>query len=200
MHAPTQGRLIAVVGPSGVGKDSVMCALLDRCPSLGRVRRSVTREAGAGGEDINSLTTAQFTAARVRGDFALHWAAHGLHYGVPESVRVPLDAGQDMLVNLSRGVLAEASREFPSLVVLSLTARIDVLARRLALRGRESRPEIAARLERCVPVEAVGARLLQIDNSGLLEESVSAVTALLYPSGVPGIGGLKKDENGSDLT
>ena len=37
------GRMIAVVGPSGVGKDSVMAGLLEARPALRRVRRVITR-------------------------------------------------------------------------------------------------------------------------------------------------------------
>ncbi|MEM6634576.1 MAG: hypothetical protein AAF667_01675 [Pseudomonadota bacterium] len=35
----TQGRLIAVVGPSGVGKDSVMAGIKAAVPELHLVRR-----------------------------------------------------------------------------------------------------------------------------------------------------------------
>ena len=42
------GRMIAVVGPSGVGKDTVMQALVDAAPQLSLVRRVITRRSGCG--------------------------------------------------------------------------------------------------------------------------------------------------------
>ncbi|HMB13658.1 MAG TPA: phosphonate metabolism protein/1,5-bisphosphokinase (PRPP-forming) PhnN, partial [Roseovarius sp.] len=46
----TKGRLIAVVGPSGVGKDTLMRAMVAERPNLRRVRRVITRRADDGGE------------------------------------------------------------------------------------------------------------------------------------------------------
>ncbi|MGB0905008.1 MAG: phosphonate metabolism protein/1,5-bisphosphokinase (PRPP-forming) PhnN, partial [Mangrovicoccus sp.] len=37
------GRFIAVVGPSGVGKDSVMAGLMERRPDLLLAKRVITR-------------------------------------------------------------------------------------------------------------------------------------------------------------
>ncbi|MFD0857372.1 phosphonate metabolism protein/1,5-bisphosphokinase (PRPP-forming) PhnN [Roseovarius aquimarinus] len=189
--AAPQGRLIAVVGPSGVGKDSVMDALVARHPALGHVRRAVTRSAEAGGETIESLTPAAFEEARADGAFVLDWQAHGLSYGIPATECAPLAEGRDLLVNLSRGVLAEASARFPSLIVLSLTARTDVLARRLAARGRESRAEIAERLSRWMPTDAGAAPVLTIDNSGDLDATVASILAALYPASSFGTGRLQ---------
>jgi len=55
--------------------------------------------------------------------------------------------GRDMLVNLSRRVLPQAQARFPRLIVLHLTAAPEVLAARLAARGREAAGDIAERLQ-----------------------------------------------------
>ena len=49
------------------------------------------------------------------------------------------EGANGVLVNLSRSVLLEAQEEFGDFMVLSVTARPEVLARRLAARGREGR-------------------------------------------------------------
>lgn len=179
------GRLIGVVGPSGVGKDSVMRALTARHAGVRLVRRVITRDAGAGGEDFEAVGEDVFVARVRAGAFALHWRAHGLRYGVPVSVREDLGAGHLCLVNLSRSVLREAQAMFPGFAVVHLTAPVEVLADRLAARGRESAEVIAARLARAgfaLP-EGLGP-VIRVENTGTVEEAAAAVWAQLQPERV----------------
>ncbi|NCQ23039.1 MAG: phosphonate metabolism protein/1,5-bisphosphokinase (PRPP-forming) PhnN [Rhodobacteraceae bacterium CG17_big_fil_post_rev_8_21_14_2_50_63_15] len=142
----TRGRLIAVVGPSGVGKDTLIRAMIAARPGLCRVRRVITRPADPDGEAHEPVSEAEFEARRKDGGFALWWRAHGLSYGVPVGICLDLAGGRDLLVNLSRSVLSEAQTRFQPFLVLNLTAPADVLAARLAARGRESGNELAERL------------------------------------------------------
>lgn len=175
------GRFIAVVGPSGVGKDSVMAGLCAARPDLLRVRRVITRAPDAGGEDHEAVSDALFAARAAGGDFALHWQAHGLSYAIPREVQGVLDHGQDVLANLSRAMLARAAEVFGTLTVLHVTASPQVLAQRLAARGREGRAEIAERLARPAPDVPQGLPLVEVDNSGDLDGAVRAALAALYP-------------------
>ncbi len=52
--------VIAVVGPSGVGKDSVMDALVARVPGIRRVRRVITRPEGEEGEAFDRVSVDEF--------------------------------------------------------------------------------------------------------------------------------------------
>ena len=177
------GALIGVVGPSGVGKDSVMEALARAEPSMGLVRRVITRPASAGGEDFEGVSEAVFEARVAEGAFALHWQAHGLCYGVPASVHQALAEGRSAMVNLSRAVLAEAQAIFPGFAVLSLSAPAEVLAQRLALRGRESAEEIAGRLDRAGYALPEGlATVVKIDNGGGLDRTVAQVLTAFHPA------------------
>jgi ribose 1,5-bisphosphokinase len=180
----SRGRLIGVVGPSGAGKDSVMEALVARMPDLHRARRVITRPEEAGGEVFDGISPALFAARAAGGDFALHWKAHGLSYGVPASVAEVLDTGRDALVNLSRSVLGKARLRFETFLVLHVTARPEVLAERLAARGRETPQEIARRLARPAPEFPAGLNVVEIDNSGRLEDAVNTAMAALYPARV----------------
>lgn len=178
------GRLIAVVGPSGVGKDSLMRALADTAtaaPGVGLVRRVITRAPGLGGEEFEPISDAAFEARAAAGGFCLHWRAHGLGYGIPGDLAHRLAGGTDLLVNLSRGVLAEASRAFPGLIVLNVTAAPETLALRLAGRGRETAAEIAARLSRAGHGLPDGIAAVTIRNDGPLIEAVAQAMAVLYP-------------------
>ncbi|MDR9395395.1 MAG: phosphonate metabolism protein/1,5-bisphosphokinase (PRPP-forming) PhnN [Roseovarius sp.] len=176
----TQGRFIAVVGPSGVGKDSVMAALAAAHPGLHRVRRVITRAPDAGGEDFEGVSRADFAARREAGEFALWWEAHGMLYGIPASVRRHLALGEDVLANLSRKALVRASEVFDRLQVLHVTAGPEVLAGRLAARGRETPEDIRARLARQAPVPE-GLPVTDVDNGGSLSDSVRAALTALYP-------------------
>ena len=124
------GRFIAVVGPSGVGKDSVMEGLAAVEPRIALARRVISRPSEAGGEDFDGVTEAEFATRAARGDFALWWPAHGLHYGIPNQVDDLLISGQDVLANLSRAVLEQAEARFDKTAVILLTAPADVLAAR----------------------------------------------------------------------
>tara|TARA_R110002049_G_scaffold29972_6_gene102179 strand:- start:16465 stop:17013 length:549 start_codon:yes stop_codon:yes gene_type:complete len=175
------GRFIAVVGPSGVGKDSVMAGLKTAEPALFLARRVITRPAEAGGEDFDGINVAEFEAMQADGMFALSWAAHGLHYGIPLAVDEALAQGRDVLANLSRGVLGQAKLRFARFDCLELVADPGVLAARLRARGREDDAEIEARLARADHALPDGITAQQIDNSGSLDQAVAQARAWLYP-------------------
>lgn len=167
-----QGLLVAVVGPSGVGKDSVMAGLCAARPEVSSVRRVITRPTEAGGEDFDGVSEAAFAAHLAQGDFVLHWQAHGLSYGIPRSETEAMATGQTLLVNLSRKVLAEAHALFGArFVVLNLTAPREVLAARLAARGRESAEDIAQRLDRSLTLPD-GLPVIEIENNSTLDVAV----------------------------
>lgn len=162
------GTFIAVVGPSGVGKDSLLTYARARLgDDLVVVRRTITRAAKENSEDHDSLTVPDFLDALAAGEFSLHWQAHGLYYGLPKSIEAVLADGRLVVANLSRAVLSMAAERYEKLVVVEITARPDVIARRLKGRGRESASEIRDRLNRSVdrlPIAAIA-----IDNSGAIE-------------------------------
>jgi ribose 1,5-bisphosphokinase len=170
--------IFAVVGPSGAGKDLLIRGALAARPDLRLVRRVITRPVDAGTEDHEPATEGEFLARVARGDFALFWHAHGLSYGLP---RQAFEAPGDVIFNGSRAVLSDAARVFPGLRVIMVTAPDDILASRLAARGRESLDNIRARLARgdfALP-EGVDART--VINDGTPEAGVSRLLAALQP-------------------
>lgn len=180
----TRGRLIAVVGPSGVGKDSVMAGLHRTLPDLHLVRRVITRAPGLGGEDYDAVTVAEFKALAEEGELAVHWGAHGLHYGIPATVNHQLDTGTDCLVNFSRGALSQAAGIFPRITVLNMTAKPETLASRLTARARETEQEIIKRLAQADKPLPAGLEVIHLANDGPLSQTVARAATLLQPASV----------------
>lgn len=176
------GRFIAIVGPSGVGKDSVMEAMAARDPRLTLARRVITRPTAAGGEQFEGISVAEFEARRDAGQFALWWPAHGLFYGVPISVDATLQSGRDVLANLSRTMLETARTRFLHCEIITLTASRDVLETRLHARGREGAEAIAGRLSRFDKTLSQSIPTHRIDNNGSLKQTVGQALRILYPA------------------
>ena len=175
------GRFFLVVGPSGVGKDTLIdAAVASRRGGLVRVRRVVTRAAEAGGEVIEAVSHAEFERREAGGEFLLSWRAHGLAYGIPAMALALVGSGRDVIANGSRGVLAEARAMIPGLTILSVTARPETLAARLGLRGREGAEAIAGRLSRVARIPD-GPDVIEIDNDGPLDTAVARMIASVQP-------------------
>jgi len=181
MPSATPGCLIAVGGPSGGGKDTLMSAARDRLAGrddLFFVRRTITRPQANDAEVHVPATDAAFDHALAQGAFCFWWEAHGLKYGLPASLVDDLAAGRHAVVNGSRKVLADMAQRFPRLAIVSLTARPEVVARRLAARGRESAEEIARRLSRRAAIPTV-APMRSVDNSDDLDTAVGDLVAAI---------------------
>ena len=107
------GRLVVVVGPSGVGKDTLIGALAEHCPEIVVARRVITRAAGAKGEDHDAVSEALFDARLALGHYAVHWSAHGLRYAIPATIDGALAAGRMVVFNGSRGGIARDQGALP---------------------------------------------------------------------------------------
>jgi len=188
------GRLIYLMGPSGSGKDSLLDAARERLAARGCViaRRVITRSAEAVGEDAVGVSPAEFDQLEADGAFALSWRANGLAYGIPRQIDDWLAAGQDVLVNGSRGYLPEARARYPELQAILLQVDEAALRQRLQARGRESAEQIEARLARSRELQPLprpsGERAGErgeaesqylLNNSGPLEQTVTQLLQLL---------------------
>ena len=179
--APARGTLHLVVGPSGAGKDTLIDAARTARPDMDFPRRTITRPETAGGEPHEAATPEGFADRVASGQFALHWRAHDLRYGIPAAIEASLADGRHVLVNVSRSVVEAARTRFAPLRILVVTAPEQVLARRLAGRGRETADDIAARLARAPYALPEGPDVCVIDNGGRVEDSIAAFLAALAP-------------------
>lgn len=173
------GQLFVVVGPSGAGKDTLIAGAMAANPALHWARRVITRPESAGGEPFEGVRETEFDQRLARGDFALHWQAHGLHYGVPLAELAPLHHGRSVVLNGSRGALAQGLAAYPDLIVLHITLPLPLLAQRLAARGRESLAEITDRLARADTALPEGLRSVEIANDTSPEAGIARLSQAL---------------------
>ena len=174
------GRLVLVVGPSGAGKDT----LIDLARSaLGDdigvvfVQRVVTRQASDAENNIQ-ISTDAFIAARDTGKFAVWWEAHGLHYALPIVIDEDIRAGRCVVANGSRTVIDLVRATYADCVVVEITAPADVLAARLAARGRTSDGSIDKRLSRSVPAMKADKVIVNVGSAeDHAHDLVAAITA-----------------------
>jgi ribose 1,5-bisphosphokinase len=160
------GRLILVVGPSGAGKDTLLGLAKAACAEdTGIVypRRVITREASSS-EDNEEVSAGTFEAALARNEYAMHWDAHGHRYALSRAIDDDIRAGRTVVVNVSRTVISAMRRAYANVTVVSITAPQNVLAERLAMRGRTSDGSIEHRLHRAVD-EATAAPDVTINNT-----------------------------------
>lgn len=146
------GFFFYIVGPSGAGKDTLIDGARQRLPADAFVfaRRVITRPPGKPGEDYDSCTEEVFRQRQAQGEFLITWGAHGLFYGLPRSLLSDQQAGRHIIANGSRAVAEQIKALVPNLVFIEITAPIEVLAKRIAKRGRETEDEIRQRLARQV--------------------------------------------------
>ena len=175
------GRVFAVVGPSGVGKDTLLAGAVAASPSLHWARRTITRPATDGGEPYEAVTAPEFDALSHAGAFILQWPAHGLRYGIRATEFAALGWGVDVVFNGSRAAVPMALATFPDLILLRISAPSRVLAERLAQRGRETVAEIEARLARASYDVPDGVPVIDIANDAAPSVGVARLLAALQP-------------------
>lgn len=170
----TAGTFFLVVGPSGSGKDSLMNGARLSLPSTSYVfaRRIITRPTGSPGEDHEGVSEQEFAERESAGAFLITWQAHGLKYGLPRDLLNALEAGCHVVANGSRAAVAALAKMLPQLVVVHVTAPGEVLAQRIAARGRESGDEVLKRVARRAPPLAPGVKCVTVCNDASLEAGV----------------------------
>jgi guanylate kinase len=137
-----------VSGPSGVGKSSIVDAVMARTDAQFSVS-ATTRSARPGeedGVDYHFVTRTQFERMREAGEI-LEWATYGGHlYGTPRSSVLPLlERGVDVILDIENEGAKQIKTAFPEAVLVFIAPpSLDELSRRLFGRG-DTAPDDASR-------------------------------------------------------
>ncbi|MGY2026714.1 guanylate kinase [Nocardia gipuzkoensis] len=149
-----KGRLVVLVGPSAVGKSTVVRCVRERLPDL-VVSVSATTRAPRPGEvdglDYRFVSRAEFDAM-IEADELLEWA--DIHGGLQRSgtpagpVRAALAEGLPVLVEVDLEGARSVRRAIPEAILVFLAPPSwEELVARLTSRGTESPEVIERRLE-----------------------------------------------------
>lgn len=145
----TQGKLIVLTGPSGVGKGTLVRSLLAQYPQLALSISVTTRSPRVGeidGKDYYFKNRAEFEQMVVDGEL-LEWAEFaGNYYGTPKiPVMEKLDQGNSILLEIELQGARQVQQNFPTaLRVFILPPSMAELENRLNFRGQDQ-PEVIAR-------------------------------------------------------
>jgi ribose 1,5-bisphosphokinase len=174
------GAFVAIGGPSGVGKDTLIRYAREQLSSDTRflfVRRTITRAPGDPAEDNHSVDESEFQRLSDRGAFALSWAAHGLRYGLPIDIDDAIAAGRVVVANVSRTVVDELKARYRRVVPIAISADPAAVKARLLGRGRESAVAIRQRAARLVA--SSGDEWVELRNDGSIDTAGDALVRLL---------------------
>lgn len=150
----SQGSLVVISGPSGVGKTTILKMLLDRLPALVPSISATTRPPRAGeqdGVDYHFLAAEEFAQRRERGEFLECCRVYGRDswYGtLVDEVAPRLADGRWVVLEIDvEGTLSVLERYPAAVTIFVEPSRPEQLDERLSRRGTESAEAIERRLE-----------------------------------------------------
>ncbi|GAA1480696.1 guanylate kinase [Gordonia sinesedis] len=149
----TRGRLVVLVGPSAVGKSTVVARVRELVPNLYFSVSATTRKPRPGeidGRDYHFVSDAEFDRM-IADDELLEWAE--IHGGLQRSgtpmapIGDALDAGSPVLVEVDLEGARNVERRLPEAITVFLAPPTwDDLVARLAKRGTENPAAVERRL------------------------------------------------------
>jgi ribose 1,5-bisphosphokinase len=173
-------KVILVVGPSGAGKDTLLRAAREHfaaVPTLGFARRYITRPPGVD-EDNYYVDEVGFSFLENAAFFVSSWRAHRNCYGVPRHEINQNQGRKTVISSVSRSSIADFERACKTPVTILVTARLEILEKRLLSRGRESTEKVRDRLQRAHKPLSTN-NYISFDNSGELLQSKNNFISLL---------------------
>ena len=148
----TEGILLVLCGPSGVGKGTIKTTLLKNFENLKESISITSRKSRVGeveGEHY-FFTTADNFKQLIENEELLEWAmVHDNYYGTPKKpIEEALSKGHDVLLEIDvQGALQIKENFDRAVLVFLLPPSMDELEKRLRQRGTENEAQIKRRLK-----------------------------------------------------
>ena len=179
-----KGRLIVISGPSGVGKGTVVKALMERDPNVRLSVSATTREMRPGetdGVQYYFITHEKFEQMIAEDRFLEHAQYVGNRYGTPEEpVDRMLAEGYDVILEIEvQGGLQIMQRRPDAISLFIAAPSFEVLAARLRGRGDTDEEKVLMRLQQARMEYLVARQYQYIVVNDRLEDAVADVQAIL---------------------
>lgn len=157
----SDGLLVIISGPSGVGKSTIVSRLLKMCPDCRLSISATTRPKRPGEENGRSyffLSETEFFSKQKKGEF-LEWAkVHSYYYGTPKSyIEGKLKEGATVVMEVDvqgaasvKELASKGKLKGGQVFVFLIPPSVDILAFRLKKRRTEKEEEQNFRLRSAI--------------------------------------------------
>ncbi len=179
-----KGRLIVISGPSGVGKGTVVKALMDLDPKVKLSVSATTRPMRPNeidGVHYYFITHEKFEEMIAQDLFLEHAQYVGNRYGTPEGpVDRMLEEGYDVILEIEvQGGLQVMKRRPDAISVFIAAPSFEILGGRLRGRGDTDEEKVLMRLQQARMEYLVAPQYQYIVVNDRLEDAVSDVRSIL---------------------
>lgn len=144
--------LLAISGPSGVGKGTIKKELMRRRPDVVESISCTTRlprEGEAHGREYFFISHEEFKSRIEQGDFLEYDEHFGNFYGTPKSFVEKTLRDKSVILEIDVVGALNAKKEFPDcLLIMVVPPSVEELKKRLMGRNSETETEIQTRLDR----------------------------------------------------
>jgi guanylate kinase len=177
-------RVFVITGPSGVGKGTLIRALLERVPELELAVSATTRRPRPGerdGADYHFLTDAEFDGRVLAGDFVEHASYAGRRYGTLRSeLERRTERGVPVVLEIEVQGARQVREAMPEAVqVFIAPPSEEALRARLVGRGTDAPEEVEARLATAREELRAQGEFAHVVVNDRLEEAVAALEELV---------------------
>lgn len=175
--------IIVVSGPGGVGKGTIVDALVRRDPDLWLSRSWTSRDRRIGEpEDAYVFTTAEAFEERISAGGFLEWTEFlGNYYGTPRPDRLEGAGEPDIVLEIELDGAQQVKRQYPhAILIFVLPPSREEQERRLRGRG-DPDDKVHARLRKAENEEPVGrdqADYVVVNDE--LERTVDEMTSIVH--------------------
>ncbi|MDE3134408.1 MAG: guanylate kinase [Acidobacteriota bacterium] len=177
-------KVFVITGPSGVGKGTLIRALLDRVPALQLAVSATTRAPRPGEQDgvaYHFLSPERFSARVDAGDF-VEWAEYsGNRYGTLRSeLERRLDTGIPVVLEIELQGARQVREKMPEAVqVFIAPPSAETLRTRLIGRGTDTEEQVRSRLETAAAELAAQPEFPHVVVNDRLEEALDALAGIV---------------------